>query len=265
MAEAIPQVLDQEFDPAVPLDRLTPHPANPNQGDVGLLCELIDANGFAGAVMAQKSTGIIIDGEHRLKAARARGMATIPVLWADVDDDKRDRLLAEWNESTRRGHNDMASLVALLQGLESTPQGLAGTAFDGDALDRMVAELNQPLVIPDAPTEARYAEDEDEAEARRNAIAGYTDRKAGGALAEMILVFTQDDRAEVGRLLDAARAGYGDKDLRGADLMLRGLRVLTAALDGAPKSKPLAKLVTDAAAHPATEPEAEEAPADGDG
>lgn len=142
MAEpAIPEVIAQRYEQAVPLSKLTPHPANPNQGDSGLVGELLEANGFAGAVLAQEATGILIDGEHRLIAAAQHGMDTIPVLWLDVDDDGRDRLLASLNESVRRGINDEAKLVALLRGLAVTPKGLAGTAFDGDDLDALVARL----------------------------------------------------------------------------------------------------------------------------
>ena len=140
----IPETVPQEYEAAVPLDRLTPHPANPNQGDAGLIGELLDANGFVGAVLAQKSTGLLIDGEHRWIAAGQHGMPTIPVVWVDVDDDARDRLLASLNESTRRGRNDEVKLVALLQGLAVTQRGLAGAAFDGDDLDALIKHLDPP-------------------------------------------------------------------------------------------------------------------------
>jgi hypothetical protein len=138
---AIPEIVPQRYEEDVPLSALHPHPANPNEGDLGLLGTLIDANGFAVPVLAQESTGIIVDGEHRHKAAEAAGMTTLPVIWLDVDDDTRDRLLASLNESTRRGRNDEDKLVSLLTGLASTPKGLAGTAFDGDDLDELIAGL----------------------------------------------------------------------------------------------------------------------------
>jgi hypothetical protein len=138
----IPEVIPQRYEANVPLSQLHPHPANPNQGDLGLLAGLIDANGFAVPVLAQESTGIIIDGEHRWVAARQAGMSALPVVWLDVDDDTRDRLLASLNESTRRGMNDEAKLIALLSGLAGTPKGLAGAGFDGDDLDDMIARQN---------------------------------------------------------------------------------------------------------------------------
>jgi ParB-like nuclease domain len=138
----IPEVIPQRYEANVPLSQLHPHPANPNSGDLGLLAGLIDANGFAVPILAQESTGIIVDGEHRLIAARQAGMTHLPVVWLDCDDDTRDRLLASLNEATRRGMNDESKLIALLTGLAGTPKGLAGAAFDGDDLDDMIARAN---------------------------------------------------------------------------------------------------------------------------
>ena len=138
----IPAVVPQRYEANVPLSQLHPHPANPNQGDLGLLAGLIDANGFAVPVLAQESTGIIIDGEHRWIAARQAGMDALPVVWLDVSDDTRDRLLASLNEATRRGMNDESKLIALLTGLAGTEKGLSGSAFDGDDLDELIARAN---------------------------------------------------------------------------------------------------------------------------
>jgi hypothetical protein len=201
----VPAFVKQRYEEAVPLGRLTPHPANPNQGDQGLLCELLDANGFAGAVLAQESTGILIDGETRWRVAQLTDMRTLPVIWCDVDDDTRDRLLAEYNESGRRGANNESKLVALLQGLAVTPRGLAGAAFDGDDLDDLVARLTPPERDGDGSPPGGG-------------------RPAGGELTEITLVFTVEDRAELGRLLEDARGALGDPEARAADLLLQSMR-----------------------------------------
>ncbi len=148
------RMVPQRYEEHVEFAKLTPHPANPNQGDQGLLGELLEANGYAGAILAQESTGIIVDGETRMKAAIAEGLAGGPVIWLDVTDDERDRLLASWNESGRRGMNDMAKLVALLRGLAPTPRGLAGCAFDGGDLDRMIYDLTGPRPLGTGPDDA---------------------------------------------------------------------------------------------------------------
>lgn len=253
------EFIPQEYNAAVPLSELTPHPANPNQGDIGLLTQLFEANGFAGAVLAQKSTGILIDGETRWRTAKQNNLRTLPVIFVDVDNDTRDRLLAEWNESTRRGINDEEKLLSLLQGLAETPRGLEGAAFDGDDVDGLMARLGEPLNITGAPTGAGYSESDDEAAERQARTEGYRDRKEGGNLVEMILVFSTDQRAEVGRLLDSVRGLVGDKEARAADLMLLALRVTIPLMEGRPH---------DAAAisssYTPTDPAAEEETAEGE-
>jgi hypothetical protein len=138
------EMIPQEYDAAVPIEKLQFHPDNPNEGDVGFLCTVLDSNGFGGAVLAQKSTGILIDGETRVRAAMAKGNKTLPVFWLDVDDEKRDYLLAEYNEATRRGRNDESKLLALLTRLASTPRGLDGAGFDGDDVEDLRQMLNAP-------------------------------------------------------------------------------------------------------------------------
>jgi DNA modification methylase len=93
-------------------------------------------------------------------------MTGLPVLWLDVEDDARDRLLASLNESTRRGRNDESKLVALLTGLAQQPRGLEGTGFDGDDLDALIAAMGDgqggggpglngdPDDVPEPPEEA---------------------------------------------------------------------------------------------------------------
>jgi DNA modification methylase len=134
-------LIPQRYEALVPFDQLIPHPKNPNETDLDDLGEVLRVNGFGGAILAQEGTRIIIDGEQRRATAMAGGLTAGPVIWMSVTDEDRDRLLAEWNESGRRGINDMAKLVDLLQGLEATPQGLAGSAFNGDQLAAMVAAL----------------------------------------------------------------------------------------------------------------------------
>lgn len=229
------EVTSQRYEAAVPLTALTPHPMNPNEGDVGLLAELLDANGFVGAVLAQDTTGIIIDGETRWRAASATGAQHIPVMWVQVDDETRDRLLASINESNRRGRNDESKLLALLQPFAGTLKGFAGTAFDGDDVDRLLAGLGKGLSFGPSPeADGGYAEGDEELADRADKIDGYKDRSGGGALIEMILVFTPEARQEVDEHVTTARRALEDANVRAADIVLRALRVLAQVLnDGA--------------------------------
>lgn len=100
------------------------------------------------------------------------------------------------------------------------------------------AHGDQVIEHEDVPaTGARYAETPEQEAARTERIAAYKKITSGG-LVEMILVYTQDDRTEVGNLVNAARKVLGS-DLKASEIMLRGLRVLTAVLDGRDSAEPV--------------------------
>jgi hypothetical protein len=131
------RVVDQEFDPAIPVVTIREHPDNPNEGDTGVIAESLDENGFYGAIMVQKSTGHIVAGNHRYRVAVAARAATIPGFWLSITDAQAAKILAVDNRSSRLGADDAAKLVALLSPLPS----LAGTGYSARDLDAMVARL----------------------------------------------------------------------------------------------------------------------------
>jgi hypothetical protein len=205
-------VINQTYRPEVPIAELTPHPANPNQGDVGLVGSLFEANGFGGCVLAQESTGLIIDGETRWRAARDKGMTTIPVMFLDVDDDTRDRLLASINESTRAGRDDDSKLLALLQGLGATPRGLDGTAHDGDDIDDLLYKLREQESEPP----------------------GDTSDGSGSGVVDYTLRLTPDALEEATRHIEDIRGLLADPSLSVEDIILTALRVMSCTLNDQP-------------------------------
>jgi hypothetical protein len=132
---------DQEYDPAIPIDAITEHPDNPNQGDIGAIAESMSEHGFYGAVLVQRSTRYIVAGNHRHRTAKAKGAQTIPGFWLDVDDDTALRILAIDNRSTHLATFDESKLLALLTGLAARPRGLRGTGYDGDDVDDLVRAI----------------------------------------------------------------------------------------------------------------------------
>lgn len=90
----------------------------------------IETNGFYGTIVAQKSTGYVLAGNHRLLAAKAAGAKTLDVAWVDVDDDRALRIMLVDNKSSDDASNDEAALGALLEELSATELQLDGTGFD---------------------------------------------------------------------------------------------------------------------------------------
>ncbi len=133
----------------VGVESVRPHPKNPRQGDVGAICESIEANGFYGAIVAQRSTGFILAGNHRLMAAKAQGLTEIPCVWVDVDDDRALRILLADNRTNDLASYDDTVLAALLSDLANTSD-LTGTGYDGDDLDQLIADLAKDSTPPES-------------------------------------------------------------------------------------------------------------------
>lgn len=127
-------------------DPLKEHPQNPNKGDDEVVDESIDANGWYGAVIAQKSTGYILAGNTRYRRAKAREAPELPVIWKDVDDETAIRIMLVDNQSARRAEMDEEQLTMLLEGLES----LEGTGYDS-ALTSLEAKLTDGGASPEDP------------------------------------------------------------------------------------------------------------------
>lgn len=127
---------------SVSIDELTPHPKNVRQGDIGAISESLKAHGQYRAIVAQRSTGHILAGNHTWKAAKALGWKEIAVHWADCDNDTALRILVADNRANDLATYDDTALAELLKEINATELGLDGTLFDGDALDQLVFDLN---------------------------------------------------------------------------------------------------------------------------
>lgn len=131
-------LVSQEYE-LVDVGRLTPHPDNPRRGNAQLIGELIGSNGFYGAVVAQRSTGHVLAGNHRLAAAVQNGAERLPVIWVDVDDERARRILLADNRSSDQGGYDVQGLLDLLNDLPD----LTGTGYVGDDIDALLASLDE--------------------------------------------------------------------------------------------------------------------------
>jgi ParB-like nuclease family protein len=136
MAEVIPHRYA-----LLPVADLKPHPDNPNVGDPKAIGESIDALGFYGAVLVQESTGRIMAGEHRWRAAQLRGLAELPALVIDCDDETAEKIMVGDNQYARLGTWDMSKLAEVLtriagDGLDGA--GLAGTGFTDADLAKLL-------------------------------------------------------------------------------------------------------------------------------
>ena len=142
-------------------EELLPHPENPRRGNVEAVAEMIVRNGWWGTLLVQRGTRHVLVGNHRLQAALAIGRATVPVMWADVDDDQARSIMLADNRASDGSAYDRSELVALLSALED--DDLSGTGWSESELDSLLPaprrELDGPLDDEDLLADYRQAQD----------------------------------------------------------------------------------------------------------
>ncbi len=111
------------------VSEVDPHPENANMGDLDAIKESIRINGYYAPILVQSSTGYILAGNHRYRAARELGHTAVPVIYIDVDDEAAKRIMVADNRTTRLGHDDDALLAALLEEIGDSDTGLLGTGY----------------------------------------------------------------------------------------------------------------------------------------
>lgn len=133
----------------VPVERLSQHPDNANNGDVDAIAESIEINGVYRPIIAQHSTGHVVAGNHTYLAQLKLGATEVDVVWLYIDDEQAKRIMLADNQTARRGMDDEAQLYNLLDELRGTDLGLAGTGFEYRDLEYLEQMVNEPLSIDD--------------------------------------------------------------------------------------------------------------------
>lgn len=128
-----------------PVDMVRPHPDNPRVGNVDAIAESITVNGFYGALIVQKSSGHIVAGNHRWKAAVQLGMSHVPAIMVDVDDEEAVRILLADNRTSDLGKYDDSALAALLSSLPN----LDGVGYTPDDLAKLLPDVTERPSVED--------------------------------------------------------------------------------------------------------------------
>lgn len=124
----------------VPVTELRTHPKNARQGDLNVIMESIQVNGWFGSIVVQESTGYILAGNHRYEAATELGFAAIPdVIYVDVDDKQAMKILLADNKTSDDSIYDDELLLSLLHQIDD----LEGTGYSPDDLRALEALMSE--------------------------------------------------------------------------------------------------------------------------
>jgi hypothetical protein len=176
---------------------LSTHPDNARRGNVDAIRESIRTNGFYGAIIAQRSTGHIIVGNHRYMAAMQEGITEIPVIWRDCTDDEARKLLLVDNRSSDAGSYDEESLRDLLALTLDSTGDLLGTGYEQDDLEALMFSLEISStdfgeLLPDALTPDEAA-----------------DSYQAAGIRSIILPYDLDDYNVIVQMFESARSSFG--------------------------------------------------------
>lgn len=119
----------------VAVDSIIEHPQNPNVGDLDLIGESLEENGFYGSLIVQRSTGYVLVGNHRLRAAKKLGLAEVPVTYVDVDDERAAKIMIADNKIAKAGEMDDAILAKLFEEIDAL-----GTGFTDDEVAKLLED-----------------------------------------------------------------------------------------------------------------------------
>lgn len=125
------------------IDQLEPHPQNVRQGDVSSIIASLEAHGQYKPIVVQRSTNRILAGNHTWRAARELGWKSLDVVAVDVSDDEALRILLVDNRTNDLASYDEQGLLSLLSDLAESESGLAGTGYEIDDLNDLLAELKE--------------------------------------------------------------------------------------------------------------------------
>ena len=141
----------------VAIERLVPAAYNPRvmpEHERAALQESVRRWGFVEPMVVnrrQGREGVVVGGHQRLVAARALGMAHVPVLWVDLDEAAEVRLNLALNKLG--GRFDEGKLALVLENLRGLEMDLGASGFLPEEIANLTAHgrMDAPAVAPVAP------------------------------------------------------------------------------------------------------------------
>jgi ParB-like chromosome segregation protein Spo0J len=132
------------YDEMVAVEKLRPHPKNPNQhpeSQVELLAALIRAHGWRAPVTVSNRSGLVVRGHCRLLAARFLGLEKAPVDYQDYESDEQETadLIAD-NKVAEMATTDGSMLAGILSEMVRNDFDIELAGYDRPNLDRLVRE-----------------------------------------------------------------------------------------------------------------------------
>lgn len=132
----------------VPVDSINPNEYNPNRQsdhDFELLLRSMREDGFTQPVVCLRESRVIVDGEHRWRAAHALGYEEIPVVFVDMTPEQAR--IATLRHNRARGSEDIELAAAVLRDLQqlgALEWAQDSLMLDDTELERILEDISAP-------------------------------------------------------------------------------------------------------------------------
>jgi ParB-like chromosome segregation protein Spo0J len=212
----------------VPTESVKPNDYNPNRQsdhDFELLCKSIDEDGFTQPIVALRSTRVVVDGEHRWRAAQTLGLAEVPVVFVDMTP--AQARIATLRHNRARGEENVELAAAVLRDLSK----LGATDWLKDSLMMDDIELQTFLEYVDDPEAMSTAEAERLVDADDDTLRQMI-RDDGGEIEAHESVSVQDVIRQRESHILATKTGQ-DKDQVKTEVSIYKLRLVFDGEEGA--------------------------------
>lgn len=179
------------------IDLLVEWEDNPRVNDAAaqVLADGMQRWGFLDAIIARKSDHRVIAGHARLKAARRKGIRTVPVIFLDLDDADAAELAVFHNRAAENAEWDAAKLLAL-----DVDLGAAGFS------EAQIEEMRDALDPGDASTRERKDISGGGVAARRPAFTLHLFVEEAAELESALVAAAQPEESRGATVLRALRA-----------------------------------------------------------
>lgn len=211
----------------IPLDQLSTFPGNAwKPGQVDRIRESLREHGQFRAILVRATPkgepDVVLAGNHTYRAMVEESMGAARcevVTCTDQEAVKLNLADNQYDQLGQRDEIDIAKLIAQLEG------DYAGTGFDPEMADDLLALLEGDELAEPGPTGARYVETSEEEAQRRALVESYKPRQPPpgvAAVAELIIVLPLEQHTEATELIRKARAAA--PDLTSGDVVMNALR-----------------------------------------
>lgn len=144
-----PIKIECAHDEMVQIEKLIPHPRNPNkhpEKQIALLVKIIAAQGWRNPIVVSSRSGFITKGHARLEAAKILGCDAVPVDFQGYENEASEYadMIAD-NRIAELAEPSLPEIKDLLEELDTGAFDMDLTGFDTESIEKLMTQFHVPV------------------------------------------------------------------------------------------------------------------------